>query len=178
MVRTCRKKGTIDLPEAIGPILCRRGNQLVAASSIKTQSFRIPTLSTIRLLEPLNCRKCKLELKLCRKCNSEKKWQVSIVETGVRHILYVTTPVSFASTQDRFVCDNVSLSYQVLLRFCAEGSGSSFLCAQNQFIERVAATKFSYASTALFDSTIKHDVSLFENLNRVVQDGPGSTAIA
>src|SRR5229473_171219 len=40
----------------------------VANSGGKT----IATLSTIRVLEPLNCRKCKLELKYCRKCSSEK----------------------------------------------------------------------------------------------------------
>jgi len=33
----------------------------------------MPTLSAIRVLESLNCRKCKLELKHCQKCNSEKK---------------------------------------------------------------------------------------------------------
>jgi hypothetical protein len=34
------------------------------------------------------------------------------------------------------------------------------------------ATKFSDASPVLFDSTIRYDVSFFENLNRVVQDEP------
>ena len=33
-------------------------------------------------------------------------------------------------------------------------------------------TKFSDASPVLFDSTIKYDASLFDNLNRVVQDEP------
>ena len=33
-------------------------------------------------------------------------------------------------------------------------------------------TKFSDASPVLFDSTIRYDVSFFENLNRVVQDEP------
>src|SRR5215831_5566135 len=33
-------------------------------------------------------------------------------------------------------------------------------------------TKFSDASGVVFDSTIKYDVSLFENLNRIVQDEP------
>src|SRR5262249_9921600 len=33
-------------------------------------------------------------------------------------------------------------------------------------------TKFSDASPVLFDSTIKYDVSLFEHINRVVQDEP------
>jgi len=33
-------------------------------------------------------------------------------------------------------------------------------------------TKFSDASPMLFDSTIKYDVSLFDNINRVVQDEP------
>jgi hypothetical protein len=36
-----------------------------------------PPLPTIRVLEPLNCRQCELELKPCPKCNSEKKRQVS-----------------------------------------------------------------------------------------------------
>jgi hypothetical protein len=35
-----------------------------------------------------------------------------------------------------------------------------------------APTKFADASPVLFDSTIKYDVSFFENLNRVVQDEP------
>ena len=39
----------------------------MAASLIKTQRFRLPTLSKIRVLEPLSCRKYKLELKPCRK---------------------------------------------------------------------------------------------------------------
>jgi len=39
----------------------------VAASLIKTQRFRLPTLATIRVLEPLSCRKYKLELKPGRK---------------------------------------------------------------------------------------------------------------
>jgi len=34
------------------------------------------------------------------------------------------------------------------------------------------ATKFSDASPVLFDSTIKYDLSFFENLNRIVQDEP------
>ena len=42
-------------------------NQFLAASSIKIHRLRIPTLSTFRVLETLNCRKCKLELKHCRK---------------------------------------------------------------------------------------------------------------
>jgi len=33
-------------------------------------------------------------------------------------------------------------------------------------------TKFSDASGVLFDSTVKYDVSFFENLNRIVQDEP------
>ena len=52
------------------PILCRRWNQLVAASSIKTQILH-PNLFYDSCLEPLNCRKCKLELKHCRKCRLE-----------------------------------------------------------------------------------------------------------
>ena len=61
------------------PILCRDWKQLIAASSIKTERFRISTLSTIRVLEPLNCRKCKLELKHCRKCNSERNGRSAVV---------------------------------------------------------------------------------------------------
>src|SRR5262249_6492253 len=37
---------------------------------------------------------------------------------------------------------------------------------------RPPATKFFDASRVLFDSTIRYDVSFFENLNRVVQDEP------
>ena len=42
----------------------KRWKQLLAASSIKTQRFRIPTLSTIHVLEPLNCRKSNWNLSI------------------------------------------------------------------------------------------------------------------
>ena len=35
----------------------------------------VVAVSTIRVLEPLNCRKCKLELKHCRRCCSSEKKQ-------------------------------------------------------------------------------------------------------
>ena len=61
------------LPGFVSPQLATYElNQFFAASSIKTERFRISPLSTIRVLEPLNCRKCNLELKYCRKCSSEK----------------------------------------------------------------------------------------------------------
>jgi hypothetical protein len=45
-------------------------SELAGVNKDATQGYRIPTLSTIRVLEPLNCRKCKLELKHCRKCQN------------------------------------------------------------------------------------------------------------
>ena len=68
------------------PILCRDWNQLIAASSIKTERLRISTLSTIRVLEPLNCRECKLEAKPCRKCKVESNYMnpiSSLLRSGI-----------------------------------------------------------------------------------------------
>jgi len=47
------------------------GTNYLTASSDKTEQLGISTLSAIRVLEPLNCRKCKLELEPCRKCRLE-----------------------------------------------------------------------------------------------------------
>jgi hypothetical protein len=64
--------------------LAAAGRNYLPEVQNKTEKFRISALSAIRVLEPLNCRKCKLELKHCRKCNGEKKRQSAIVENASR----------------------------------------------------------------------------------------------
>jgi hypothetical protein len=65
-----------------------RWNQLLAASSIETERFRISNLSAIPVLGALNCRKCKLEVKFCRKFKSQRDWRnrrsrwVPVIRTG------------------------------------------------------------------------------------------------
>ena len=62
--------GTNSLPP-LEPITCCKFNQNRAIWHLH--------LSAIRVLEPLNCRKCKLELKPCRKCNSERNSGSAVV---------------------------------------------------------------------------------------------------
>src|SRR5690349_6750206 len=66
---------TIEQQLGLEPMLCRRWNQLIAASSNKTERFRISTLSAVPVLEPLNCQKCKLEVKFCRKFKRQRDWR-------------------------------------------------------------------------------------------------------
>src|SRR5437868_2417023 len=62
-VCTFPKLESINCRALLEPILCRDWKQLLAGSANKTKRFRISTLSALHVLEPLNCRKYKLEAK-------------------------------------------------------------------------------------------------------------------
>ena len=78
------------------PISCRKFNQNPEISH--------PTLSTIRVLEPLNCRKCKLELKHCRKCNSERNCGSAVVRMRYAEQIPISCPHRTCFTHASLCC--------------------------------------------------------------------------